>query len=566
MNKILRRTLSILWFSGILPLALFGQEFNPPDTILHGCHINANERNWAAPYQNVKIATVKVQFDGGGRCTGTLVNQTNAYNEKRQILILSRHCIADDMGLGDIKVNFNSTNHLIYFHYQSPDGINNSTPLNNRGHRRVPSSLVATASRGGIVDTGYRFILPTSLKNLADNKWGDYAVLEIEEPIPPHFNPFFAGYSPVQPWAVSAFAPFVGFHHPRGSIKKLSKHPSLISYDPQTRVCHLVTRIVDFLFGWIWGRRSSTRRVCRYISRPYYAAIRDDGGTDEGSSGSGLFNSLYQHVGPLTGGNLGGCSGGVSHYTRNSDHFFDTKIRNYLNPARSIQVDNFGYFGTYMDCYPNLNLNGYYWPHSEHNQNAVNFVPITSNGEVNLARNDDGDNEVQWIVNGSDYTITAGSGFFTRANPLNGGFNQNDNFFAARGSNLSLKISPQPCNRAEKRYKADENDAYIWQEMQRTQNITLPPFGFNKLAERAKAHINIYPNPAAAKVKAQWSSSLKVSELRVVSVGGKVLQTMNTSSNNRIEIDLSNYSNGLYFVQFFNQGQLISAEKIQVQH
>jgi hypothetical protein len=241
-------------------------------------------------------------------------------------------------------------------------------------------------------------------------------------------------------------------------------------------------------------------------------------------------------------------------------------MRNYLNPQRKLFADNSGWDGTYLNCYDDLNLNGYYWPHSEHNQNGVNYVPITSNGEVRLAQNDANQNAVQWIINGSDYDLIAGSGFFCLANPLLGDNDQNDNFFAARGSNLSLRISPQPCSRSTSNYKADEEQAYLWQLMNRTQNIKLPPMGTNKLKLKAGAHIKMFPNPAENQVQIQWSKSLTLDQVRMVNSKGQTVALFQASDSHSLRLALEAYANGLYAVQFLHQNQVLDTQKLHIQH
>ena len=235
MKKIIK--LNAILFLFILPLHFYAQGGNYG--ISASCHVEANGRLWAGSYSQQKSSSVKVEmqkFNGlFNSCSGTLVNQVNELGQIRQLLILSRHCFTEVASFGSVDIDFSSNLHRIVFNYQSPNSDNTSTPLNNRGSQANPSSLVTSARRLGVINNGYRFSISTSLTRLAENRWGDYAILEINEPIPPHFLPFYSGYQTTKgPIAI----PSVGFHHPRGDIKKLVKFPTLGTIDIQNTICH----------------------------------------------------------------------------------------------------------------------------------------------------------------------------------------------------------------------------------------------------------------------------------------------------------------------------------------
>jgi hypothetical protein len=100
MNRLIKELFTFSVTFALSTVALFCQEFDPP--ALHGCHINANERVYSSEYIQIKSATDKVilmKKDGPpiGLCSATLVNQTNAYGQKKQLLVLAKHCYSDDM-------------------------------------------------------------------------------------------------------------------------------------------------------------------------------------------------------------------------------------------------------------------------------------------------------------------------------------------------------------------------------------------------------------------------------------------------------------------------------------
>jgi hypothetical protein len=244
MNKIFSVSNLFLIKSFILSSLLFGQPDNSAKFDSSAtCHVNANGRNWANPYYNSKNASVKLRLQkkankGGGaiNCSATLLNQVTELGQLKRIIALSSHCIREGDEvlnlelLGSIDVDFNSDQHQIYFNYQSPDAASFSTPLNNRGLDNRSSNLLLSRGRQEFeqVNDGYRYTLTTRLNRLAENAWGDYVLLEIVEDIPPHFLPYYSGY---QTNAYPIALPSVGFHHPKGDIKKLVNYPALAILD-----------------------------------------------------------------------------------------------------------------------------------------------------------------------------------------------------------------------------------------------------------------------------------------------------------------------------------------------
>ncbi|MDZ4664482.1 MAG: hypothetical protein SGJ15_06360, partial [Bacteroidota bacterium] len=51
----------------------------------------------------------------------------------------------------------------------------------------------------------------------------DIVVLKLNQPIPPHFKPFYSGWTANQPSALSS--PFFDIHHASSDIKKLAMLP-----------------------------------------------------------------------------------------------------------------------------------------------------------------------------------------------------------------------------------------------------------------------------------------------------------------------------------------------------
>ena len=185
--------------------------------------------------QVVKHSVVRIVYDGTERCTGTLMNNTR--NNGYPFLLTAGHCI-------DNQLRANTA--LFYFNYESPvcNGPDGSTALSISG-----ANLLATT-----------------------NHQLDFSLLELSEPIPFFYRPYYAGWDHRNDPPASSYT----IHHPQGDVKKISTDDDRAEsasfgegYDPDThwRILHWET-----------------------------------GTTEKGSSGCGLFNQDSRLTGTLTGG------------------------------------------------------------------------------------------------------------------------------------------------------------------------------------------------------------------------------------------------------------------------
>jgi lysyl endopeptidase len=204
-----------------------------------------------ADYQLVKNAVVRIVYFGNERCTGTLLNNTR--EDGRNYVLTAEHCIntEDDANTA-----------VFYFSYESPycKGPDGSSSKSVSG-----ATIRATSS------------------NL------DFSLLELIEPVPLNYHPYYAG------WDNTAIPPASAYsiHHPQGDVKKIS-----IDTDPPT-----VANFGD-----------------KYNHNTHWLVSRWETGTTEaGSSGGGMFDPYNRVRGSLTGGQAS-CINSVNDYFQMLSH------------------------------------------------------------------------------------------------------------------------------------------------------------------------------------------------------------------------------------------------------
>ncbi len=188
-----------------------------------------------ADIQTVKYSVVRIVYDGDERCTGTLVNTTR--EDSYPFLLTAGHCIDNQT---------RANNAIFYFNYESP----------TCGGPDGKNSFSISGSK----------LLATTNGNL------DFSLLELSEPLPYYYHPYFAGWDKRNLIASSSYT----IHHPLGDVKKISieNHP---------------VETADYGDGYDF----STHWLV-----PHWEV----GTTERGSSGCALFDQNNRIVGTLTGG------------------------------------------------------------------------------------------------------------------------------------------------------------------------------------------------------------------------------------------------------------------------
>ncbi|MBN2481616.1 MAG: T9SS type A sorting domain-containing protein [Bacteroidales bacterium] len=234
-------------------------------------------------YQRLKYSVVRIVYDGGERCTGALINNTS--DNGRNFVITAAHCINRE-SIANTSV--------FCFDYESPfcDGPDGNSSMSISG-----STIRAKGDRL------------------------DFVLLELLEPVPFYYHPYYAG------WDVTDNQPLSGvtIHHPQGDVKKiaLENHP-------------LTTATFS----------------SEYVENSHWLVHHWESGTTEaGSSGGPFFDQNGRIVGTLTGGQAQ-CSNPVNDYFQKMISGWDF-LSFWLDPAMRL----YGFIDGY-DPYAEFRMSG----------------------------------------------------------------------------------------------------------------------------------------------------------------------------------------------------------------
>ncbi len=238
------------------------------------CNVNVNCPE-GQNFQSPKKSVVMLLNSGGFRfCSGTLVN--NTAEDSRPYILTAKHCNA-------------GTSSSFMFNYESPDCSNIDGPT-------------------------IQTVQGAQLRAQWDQS--DFALLEMDQPVPASYYSYFAGWNRANIPSDSV----VGIHHPKGDIKKISGSLALLS------------------------------DTCYSCSNPapdyWWIKTWNFGTTEQGSSGSPLFDKTGKVIGQLRGGSASCVSSMNDFYGKFSRSWEgggspETRLRDWLDPMgiNPVQLD-----------------------------------------------------------------------------------------------------------------------------------------------------------------------------------------------------------------------------------
>jgi len=214
------------------------------------CQVNVNCSPEGTNWQDVKRSVVRILLKEGtsyGWCSGAMVNNTN--QDCTPYILTANHC-----GAGASAADFR--NWKYYFNYESPT-CPNPSGQGTLATQTITGSMKVASSSDNSTIVKSDFLL-TLLRRRPDSS----------------YNAYLSGWSRSNTGSPSG----VGIHHPMGDIKKISTY-------------------TQTLLSATWGGTPGSHWQVKWN-----ATANGHGVTEEGSSGSPIFNSSKQIVGQLSGG------------------------------------------------------------------------------------------------------------------------------------------------------------------------------------------------------------------------------------------------------------------------
>jgi hypothetical protein len=544
-NKLMKTILLCFFSAYLISANLVAQRFEASESCQN--NRNVNDSNWGSAVNNMKDAVVLFQapykrLDNNVlvypfTCTGNMINQNTNQASLKEIFVTAEHCCSNRKGwdhdnnpdTDDIEcelINDQTTPWLFYFNYSSPGSSNDGMPV---------------AARNGL-----RYNHSSAVRLIDRNAYGDFAMGEILNPVPPHFNIYNQGWSASMFQAVSL--PNYVLHHPRSDIKKWAYTHSTITLT--NTFCHLVTQVIDVvymgLFGWWTGTQINTNWICTTQELPFwFVPVWSAGATDQGSSGSGLLNKQEKLIGVLSWGfstcgfpltdNFGKLSTAVIR---------SSAIKNTLEPNNFWAVNADGRRKT---CNVNLhNLAGNYFPAKDYQ--PENKIQLKAANEISTLEriipslNNLNQEYSLSIIPESDWEFVAGNAIRLRPG-----------FRVLANSNFRARIGDDCAGFTGGRSAVDTTEKPIKQKVK-----------IGGIAKSKKPVIfDLVPNPSTGivKINVVFPEILNEAKFQVTSLDGKTVHTQFFENLNGIqaELDLSSLPPGIYITTL--QGREFSFHK-----
>jgi len=507
------------------------------------CHVNVNDNDFDG-YKHVARSVFKfADITGCGDCTGMLINRSvvNSQLLSEQCFITAWHCLSGEgITIGSV------FQRQLIFNYQSFNNIGINVPLGNQGG-------VNGQSINNTNSEGYRYYLEANIKLVekVSGALGDFAICYILTPIPAHFKVYYAGWNPINSMFVASSPPYVGIHHPSGDIKKISATFAIIvpPSNPVAITCKTITKTVDAVFGWLWGRDGLTQVICNYVETPetnfYYIPYWTAGTTEGGSSGSPLFGALNKSIGTLTAGSATCSFHAIDQYNRLGKNYLYPKVKQTMNPSNNFWIDQFGMSGKDILCYDNLSLNGFYYPARDYQLENIIYLSasnnITTNGFLR-------------IFEGADFVFRAGNTI-----ELNNGFDVD------QGANFDTQIGG--CAHFSKlafEGNFSQGSEFLWE----IASIKIPEemeFDIDKYTNK-NITLKAYPNPTEGilhlLIQSETPESVAIS---IRDMKGRQVYAVNldeSAINIENTISLESFSNGMYQIEAITQSGFRTVSRV----
>lgn len=450
-------------------------------------------------YVNNARSVMKLINSEGEPCSCTLLRQgfsSGDDNQQENIIITARHCIRKgSAGFGDL-TDLNQMQFI--FNFSNPDC-------------QTSPNIAFSIKQNRYKLTGATLIDESSIH--------DIAVLKLNNPIPPHFKPYYSGWTAILLSSLSGG--FFDIHHPSGDIKKISSTNGVTHLPIPTR----------YNVTWVDGR------------------------TQAGSSGSGLFNLNRRLIGVL--------SGNVFNPNQNNETCFNSQFanfgkfrnfwlgnsvtRNKLNPNNTFGL--IGFSGGEIECYSNdLFLDGNYWPAGDYQ--PTNQITLKCQGNMYLAHS----NKILTVFPGAEFHFEAG-GQVIKALP---------GFKAMAGSIVSIK-SNMACTpmRMMNSIESSDVDSNIVNYYYDKSKGELPKEGISSL--QPNSFLQIFPNPSNGKFKIKsLGYTTDPYSFDLIDVNGKIIYSITGNYFDNGEEEIFSFTElppGVYMFKIENEATKMTEYK-----
>lgn len=480
------------------------------------CHNDVNcspwNTEWCNEIRSVVLFDIAIQdrdletnditiSRAGGICSGGILN--NANQDFDPLILTSSHCVTrNEQGLlngREVERTFVlPETWIVYYNFQSPT----CDPSQN-GNDRMTTVGVDILYEG----TGNFSCGDMALLRVSDN---DYQ-------IPLQYNVFFAGWNSRDELEIDD--ELIAIHHPRTDIKKIT----------------------------------SGKFVGKIEGDCFYQMELIDGIIEGGSSGSPLFDkNSHQVIGNGSYGTVPRAdvtceTPGNINYGNLANYFGD--IIQYLSPNNLLiqEVDGADPIGI---CQTNAELSGPFYP--GHDWQAKNNITIQVANELSTILNTDlpknriiqSDINHTNLNNKADYTFVAGKSIQLKAG-----------FIVEKGNRFNAKIG-----------ECQEFEGCGFNSEARRRPLTNTSSNHEEnLKKRFSTNetISIFPNPTTGNLSINLPhlKSNMNNRLVILNSLGQMVMTQDILLKT-MDLDISRLLNGLYFVQIFQDEQVLKTEKI----